>query len=202
MSKALLGLVTSVLLLSAACGDDKPKKKTAKKVEGQASEGFIGVHPSVFKCETLGSLGDIAKAVGGEVVMTAPMFEPPKGTPAPCDYRQLGTQTEVLDGAPAPAQRMWSVRFDCRDSYMPTTTKEMERLVADEGATRVNVGKWGVDHRNAALVFVDDDTPCSIRVVGPGATERLAIGNVISAKLTLKTAPMTPRPAPQPGGHP
>ncbi len=200
MSKALLGLATSVLLLSAACGKDNPKKKAAKKVEGQASEGFIGVDPSVFKCGPIGSLHDIALAVGGDVVMMEPMFVPPKGTPAPCDYRQISVQMEVLDGAAAPAERMWSVRFDCRDSYMPSTVKEMERLVADEGATRVTVGKWGVDHRDAVLIFVDDNTPCSIRVVGPGATERLAIGNVIAAKLTLKTAPMTPRPAQR--GHP
>lgn len=198
MPKALLGLATSVLLLSAACGDDKPKKKAAQKVEGQASAGFIGVDPSVFKCEPIGSLDDIAQAVGGAVVMMEPMFDPPKGTPAPCDYRQLGAQSKVLDGAAAPAQRMWSVRFDCRDSYMPSTVREMERLVADEGAARVTVGKWGVDHRDAALMFIDDNTPCSVRVVGPGASERLAIGNVIAAKLTLKTAPMTPRPAPLP----
>jgi len=197
MSKALLGLATSLLLLSSGCGD-KPKKKSAKKIEGQASEGFVGVDPSVFKCEPIGAVGDIARAVGGEVEMMEPMFDPPTGTPAPCDYRQIGADTEVLDGAPGPAQRMWSVRFDCRDSYMPTTVKEMERLVADEGATRVTVGKWGVDHRDAALIIVDDNTPCSIRVVGPGATERMAIGNLIAAKLTLKTAPMTPRPAPLP----
>lgn len=196
MSKALLGAAIAALLVSAGCGKEKAKKKVEKK-EGEASVGFYGVDPSIFNCETLGSLGDISKAVGGEVVRMEPMFDPPTGTPAPCDYRQLGAETEVLDGAPAPAQRMWSIRYDCRESYVPITTKEMEHLVS-EGATRVNVGKWGVEDRDARLIFIDDDAPCTVTVVGPGSAERIAIGNVVGRKLTLKTAPMTPRPAPLP----
>jgi hypothetical protein len=77
---------------------------------------------------------------------------------------------------------------------MSSTEKEMKRLIAEEGALEVTVGKWGVEHRDAALVFVDDNAPCTVRIVGPGSAERQAIGRLVADVLTPKTAPMTPRP--------
>ena len=46
------------------------------------------------------------------------------------------------------------------------------------------------------LIFIDDDTPCYVRVVGPSAAQRLALAKLISANLTLERAPMTPRGVP------
>jgi hypothetical protein len=186
----------AVLALAGACGNEKPKQKAAK-VEGEASAGFIGVDPSVFRCETIAPVPDVGVAIGGQVERMESMFTPPKGTPVPCDYAQIGLPPPVVqDGAPAPAQPMWSIRFDCREDHMPGTTKEMERLATEEGATRVTVGKLAVDHLNAALLFVDDDSPCTVRVVGPNPDQRLAIARLVADRLTPRTAPMTPRPAP------
>ena len=196
MSRAWAWLLAPAVALAAGCGEQDKPKPEPKRAPGEASSGMHGVDPSVFKCETIAPVGAISQAVGGEVVPMESMFTPPSGTPAPCDFRQLNVeQPAIADGAPAPAQRMWSIRFDCRESYMPSTTKEMERLVAEENATRVQVGKWGVEHLDAALWFVDDDAPCTVRVVGPGSAERQAIGAVLAKRLTPKTAPMTPRPA-------
>jgi hypothetical protein len=94
---------------------------------------------------------------------------------------------------------MWSVRFDCRDSRLESEVKHLESMLAEEGSVRVDVGKWGVDHKDASLAFVDDDAPCTVRVVGPGADQRLAIARLIAPRLTSKTAPMRPRPAPLAG---
>lgn len=196
MSRALVWLLAASMALAVGCGGENKKKPKAKRAEGEASEGMYGVDPSVFKCEPVVPLDAMAQAVGGEVRAMESMFKPPTGTPAPCDFRQLHVEVvEVPDGSPYPAQRMWSVRFDCRESYMKSTRAEMERRLAEEGATKVDVGKLGVDHRDAALVFLDDDAPCSVTVVGPGAEERAGIARIVESKLTMKTAPMTPRPA-------
>jgi hypothetical protein len=190
-------LVVAVIaaLASGACGDDEPKKKQVERGAGEASAGFYGVDPSVFRCDAILPPSAVGSAIGGEVVTMDSMFTPPKGTPAPCDFRQINVPPPVVqDGAPAPALPMWSIRFDCRESYMSSTEKEMKRLIAEEGALEVTVGRWGVEHRDAALVFVDDNAPCTVRIVGPGSAERQAIGRLVADVLTPKTAPMTPRP--------
>jgi len=196
MSRAWVWLLATAVVFAAGCGGETKKKPKQKRLPGEASEGMYGVDPSIFKCESIAAVGDISQAIGGEVAPMETMFTPPTGTPPPCDFRQVDVPPpEVQDGAPAPAQRMWSIRFDCRESYLPVTEKEMKRLLADEGATKVQVGQWGVEHLDAKLVFVDDDAPCTVTIVGPGTQERTAIGQLIARKLTLKTAPMTPRPA-------
>jgi hypothetical protein len=140
----------------------------------------------------------MAAAVGVAVEPMASMFAAPRGAPAPCDFAMIDPPAvEMVDGAPMPAQRMWSIRFDCREDHLPLADREMRRLLAAEGALRVNIGSWGIDHRDAALWFVDDDAPCAVRVVGPGAGERAAIARAVATKLTPETAPMRPRPAPQ-----
>lgn len=199
MSGAFVRLACAALLAaSTACGSRESSEpaQSAAGTPQTASSELVGVHPTVFQCDSITPADAIGRAVGGRVEAMPPMFEPPRGTPKPCDYRQVDAPpAAVQDGAPAPAQRMWSIRYDCRDDFVPITEREMKRLVDAEGATRVQVGAWGVDHRDAALVFRDDDAPCTVRIVGPGAAERLAIAQLVARGLTPKTAPMTPRAA-------
>lgn len=193
----------AVLLIgAAACGGDTQSSQSqagasAKAGSGERTDGFVGVDPSVFDCETVVPQALVASAVGGAVEPMESMFTPPRGTPKPCDYMMIDPPAvELQDGAPAPAQMLWSVQFDCRDDYVQSTAAEMQRLVDTEGAQRVTVGKWGIEHRDAALLFLDDDAPCSVKVVGPGVAQRGAIARLVAQKLTPGTAPMRPRAAP------
>ena len=65
---------------------------------------------------------------------------------------------------------------------------------APTGASEVQVGAKALDHHGQGLLFVDDDAPCYVRVVGPDAARRLALGQLIAKNLTFENAPMTPRP--------
>ena len=65
---------------------------------------------------------------------------------------------------------------------------------APELSAEVAVGKKGLDHHGQGLLFVDDDAPCYVRVVGPEAAKRLELAKLIAKNLTYANAPMTPRP--------
>lgn len=63
-----------------------------------------------------------------------------------------------------------------------------------EEAAAVAVGAKGLDHHGQGLLFIDDDAPCYVRVVGPDKDRRLALAQLIAKNLTFANAPMTPRP--------
>jgi len=65
---------------------------------------------------------------------------------------------------------------------------------APEVATEVMVGMKGLDHHGQGLLFIDDDAPCYVRVVGPDSARRLELAKLIAKGLTFANAPMTPRP--------
>ncbi|MFN0253182.1 MAG: hypothetical protein ACKV2T_40285, partial [Kofleriaceae bacterium] len=65
---------------------------------------------------------------------------------------------------------------------------------APEEASAVQVGAKGLDHHGQGLLFIDDDAPCYIRVVGPDKERRLALALHIAKNLTFANAPMSPRP--------
>jgi hypothetical protein len=65
-----------------------------------------------------------------------------------------------------------------------------------EASHVVQVGKKALDHHGQGLIFVDDDAPCYVRVMGPDAARRLALAQVIAKNLTPARAPMTPHVAP------
>lgn len=65
-----------------------------------------------------------------------------------------------------------------------------------EPAVDVAVGAKGLDHHGQGLIFIDDDAPCYVRVVGKDAARRLALAQLVAKNLTFRNAPMTPRAAP------
>jgi hypothetical protein len=65
---------------------------------------------------------------------------------------------------------------------------------APEEATVVQVGARGLDHHGQGLLFLDDDAPCYVRIVGPDSVRRLSLAQLIAKNLTFANAPMTPRP--------
>src|SRR5688572_885372 len=67
---------------------------------------------------------------------------------------------------------------------------------APEEASSVDVGAKGLDHHGQGLLFIDDDAPCYVRIVGPDRERRLALAKLVAKNLTFANAPMTPRPFP------
>jgi hypothetical protein len=65
---------------------------------------------------------------------------------------------------------------------------------APEEAAVVQVGAKGLDHHGQGLLFIDDDAPCYVRIVGPDKDRRLALAQLVAKNLTFANAPMTPRP--------
>jgi hypothetical protein len=68
---------------------------------------------------------------------------------------------------------------------------------APEAAHEVPIGARGLDHHGQGLLFIDDDAPCYVRIVGPDADRRLALARHVVSRLAPATAPMTPRAAPR-----
>ena len=64
-------------------------------------------------------------------------------------------------------------------------------------AREVPVGARGLDHHGHGLLFIDDDTPCYVRVVGGKPEQRLALAQHLVRALVPATAPMSRRLAPQ-----
>ena len=62
-------------------------------------------------------------------------------------------------------------------------------------ATDVDVGARGLDHHGQALIFIDDDAPCYVRVTGPDAVARKELAEVLALALRPATAPMSLRAA-------
>ncbi|MEJ7604055.1 MAG: hypothetical protein WKG01_39610 [Kofleriaceae bacterium] len=60
-------------------------------------------------------------------------------------------------------------------------------------AIEVSVGAKALDHNGQAILFIDDDAPCYVRVVGPDAPKRLALAKLVAKNLTFANAPMSPR---------
>jgi hypothetical protein len=69
-------------------------------------------------------------------------------------------------------------------------------LHAPAPAVEVTVGAKGLDHHGQGLIFIDDDAPCYVRVVGKDATRRLELARLLASHLTFANAPMTPRQGP------
>jgi hypothetical protein len=207
-------ILVSLLAVAAACKNDGSGEAQPKPgAEGKPK--IAGVFPDSFKCDSILSAEAMGALVGGTAKPVDPQFRPPKGVPNPCNYEV------IVDGSP----QLWVYDFDCRDDYKQRADILFEQYakqssdnvaqynaLADagqvkpndagistaspEGAAEVNVGAKGLDHHGQGLLFIDDDAPCYVRVVGPTFDKRVAVAKAISEKLTYMNAPMKPRNVP------
>lgn len=201
-----------MLVLTAACKQGskaQPQEKAADPVRKLA-----GVYPEDFKCESITTLDALGQVLGGAVHQIDTPIQMPRGVPHPCNYQVQAQSSEF-----------WTYDIDCRDNYKQTADKlfaqyrddsaakvtEYNQLAdagaikptdagvaihAPEPAAEVAVGAKGLDHHGQGLIFVDDDAPCYVRVVGPDFDRRVALAKLVAKNLTFANAPMTPRPMP------
>jgi hypothetical protein len=205
----LLALLGSCDAGSSA-GHDKAAQGTG------SARPLAGVYPDKFKCESVLTDEVLGQLLGGTAHPLDSAMRPPKGIAYPCNY-QITAEGSV---------EYWTFDFDCRDGmkqradalfaqYKTGSTDMVDQYnaLADAGqikpdkdagvtyhaptgATEVDVGAKGLDHHGQGLIFIDDDAPCYVRVVGPDAQRRLLLARAIAKNLTFANAPMTPRPFP------
>jgi hypothetical protein len=74
----------------------------------------------------------------------------------------------------------------------PPTDDAGVPLRAPQAHHEAIVGRKALDHHGQGLLFLDDDAPCYVRVVGPDAERRLALAQLVAAGLSEANAPMKP----------
>ena len=197
----------------AACKDDGTA--TAEQSKEPAPRKLAGVYADKFQCDSILKVDELGALLNGSAHALDSASSVPRGIAHPCNYEV------TVDGA----AQYWTFDFDCRDGVKQRADKLFEQYksgssdnieqydsLADAGSVKANdagtsiarpepavevdVGAKGLDHHGQGLIFVDDDAPCYVRVVGPGAAHRLALARAIAKKLTFANAPMTPRPMP------
>jgi hypothetical protein len=166
-------LVSSQMLL--ACAESKPKQEI-----DAGTVKVIGVQPDKFDCKSF--LPEASRVAGGDVNWVPADFAPQHGTTPPCGFQRQGDES-----------KSWAFSFDCR----PVAESELDLLIktrsADPDTKIVEIGRKAVDHSRAQLVFMDDDTPCAVWIVGPDEATRAQLAQLVLSKLNRENAPMHPR---------
>ena len=202
-----------VALALSGCQKNDDAAPTDKAKETDSSRKLAGVYPENFKCDSIVNVDQVGQLLGGTAHALDSASSVPRGIAHPCTYEV------TVNGA----GEYWTYDFDCRDGakqradklfeqYRSGSTDMIEQydVLADAGqikpndagvaisrpepATEVDVGAKGLDHHGQGLIFIDDDAPCYVRVVGPDAARRLTLAQAIAKNLTFANAPMTPRP--------
>jgi hypothetical protein len=210
---------TLIFLALLGCKPDgKGAQPKDKPVEGTSK--LAGVWPDRFVCDsitTTDALDPILKGTTRQIVNPASV---PRGVAHPCVYE---VATGQATDAGVAISVVYTYDFDCRDNYKKTAdalfeaykrqnadlVTEFDRQ-ADAGLMKPNdagieyrrpgessevaVGAKALDHHGQGLLFIDDDAPCYVRVIGPDATARLDLAKLVAKNLTFMNAPMTPRP--------
>jgi hypothetical protein len=212
---------TALLIALAACkseGSSEPQKKPA-----DTPRKLAGVYPDSFACDSIATPDALAQVLGGPVQQIDNPASVPRGLAKPCNYRVTLEQSEYWtfdfdcrDGMKEQADRLFAqytrtsgemveqynaasdagpgIKLDAGVKDKDAGPEPIRR--APEEAREVAVGAKGLDHHGQGLLFLDDDAPCYVRVVGPAAGRRLALAQLIAKNLTFANAPMTPRPFP------
>jgi hypothetical protein len=200
--------------LFAACSSEGGATKTSEKGT-EPERKLAGVFPDRFQCDTITKTDAIVQALGAvKANKLESAISPPKGVPQPCNYEVVMQST----------LEYWTYDIDCRDNMKQRAdalfaqyTKTSGELVAQydhmtdaglvkqtdagvairrpDDAFEVEVGAKALDHHGQGLLFIDDDAPCYVRVIGPDAPRRLELAKAVAKNLTFANAPMTPRPA-------
>jgi hypothetical protein len=210
MRGTTLSLCLSLVL---GCDEGNANKTSTNKPVGVGSARVAGVYPEKFECASVAPPEALSTVLGAPT-RAIETKAGARGLPRPCSYEVATTTPE-----------MWTFDIDCRDNYKKTADALFEQYrqinaeriagynaISDAGvkapndagtvytapgnASEVAVGAKGLDHNDQGLIFVDDDAPCYVRVIGSDAPRRLALAKTVAKNLTFANAPMTPRAMP------
>jgi len=207
-------VLVGILAVAAACSSES--KGSQSKDQPAPPPALVGVFPDDFQCDSIAAPSALASILGATPRQLESQMTPPSGLARPCEY--------IVDRPEAGVEK-WFFDIDCRptavgtaealfEQYRTANAKLIEEYNAAAAAGRVtpldggppprapeaafdvDVGAKGLDHHGQGILFVDDDAPCYVRVVGPDAERRLALARLVARELTLARAPMKPRAAP------
>ncbi len=204
-------VVVLVSLLAAGCSSSKPSAAEGDTPTPPPGKR-IGIDPDRWTCDVLTTPAVMSEALGAPARDVSNTMPTPRGVPRPCTY--------VVEVAPG-QEEAWSYDLDCRDGALKTAEvlfrqyqEDGDALIAayhdaaagkpildDAGvalrapgaAYEVAVGARGLDHHGQGILFVDDDAPCYVRVVGRDPARRLVLAQLIAGKLAPSNAPLRPR---------
>jgi hypothetical protein len=202
----------SCLSAIAGCKSDAaaPKEK-----EPETTVKTAGVFPDRFDCASILTPDAITTLLGAPTRAIDSPSSVPRGLPRPCTYEVSGTTPEYwtydFDCRDGYKQRADAL-FEQYKQYNADRITQYNKL-ADAGLPKekndagqpieykqpgvpneVAVGAKGLDHNDQGLIFIDDDAPCYVRVIGPDGARRLELAKAVAKNLTFENAPMNPRP--------
>jgi hypothetical protein len=207
-------LLRCLILPLVACSSDAAPPE-AKPTDGPRGK-VAGVFPDKFECTTIVSNDTLAQTLGGNVRRIDGPIQMQRGLPKPCSY-EVSTDPPAVwtydldcrdgykqraDGLFKQYKEQTASRIEeynrVSDAGMPKAPKGAKDAAIElkqPGAfSEVAVGAKALDHNDQGLLFIDDDAPCYVRVVGPDAAKRLELSKLIVKQLTFVNAPMDPRP--------
>ncbi len=175
-------LSLAALQVCVSCSNDGPTNDTAKLGldEPAPNDYLIGVQPSEFLCESLIRPEQATELFGGRVEHVGSLHTPPNGVPSSCDYISYAEGRSPL---------RWSFDLDCRPGAHSDAGQLMAQYASAQAAMPLRIGRSALDHHDSALLFIDDDTPCYGRVLGPGQDIRIRLARLLVPSLTPQSAP-------------
>jgi hypothetical protein len=205
----------------AACSTDGSTTNQPKPTDSPTK--LAGVYPDKFVCDSIADTTVLGGVLGGTVKQIDSASSVPRGVPHPCTYEVMAQQPEYWtfdfdcrDGMKQRADALFAQytrtsgelveQYNAASDAGPQPGAKRDAGVHDkdagidapqrapEAATEVMVGLKGLDHHGQGLLFIDDDAPCYVRVVGPDSARRLELAKTIAKNLTFANAPMNPRP--------
>jgi hypothetical protein len=197
--------VCAVLALALpACSEKNPYEAPAKPVASGPPPKIEGVDPDKFDCKAFLSEAEVAQATAAGPVTWQPADMPGSpGTPQACVYvsnvqppppPDAGPR-KGPDAAPEPSKGLqaWQFHLDCRPVAIGDAQAIIAQMKAQPGSKELPLGRGAIDHTNARVIAVDDDTDCAAYVVGPDQATREALANAVLKKLTRTNMPRSPR---------
>lgn len=184
----------AALAAAAACGGEEPKRPAPEARPAPAapavepapgatvptqSRAVVGISPVDFKCDTIAPQARIEEIVAAPLQRVTTGFTPPEGVAAACHYESTA--------ADRPGE--WSYDIDCRERALGDARRLIDKNAPEPDSVPVEVGREGLDHHNAQLLFIDDDAPCYVRIQARDQADRLAIGMMLADGLTRRNAP-------------
>lgn len=209
-----------ILLLLVGCETAAETPSGVGKTDEPHGVKAAGVFPDKFECSSIMTTAALTETLGGPTRAIDSPSSVPRGLPRPCTYEVAKDPPEYWtfdfdcrDGYKKQADALFAQYKQINDDRIQEYNRVSDAGIpkAPKGATdaaivlvqpgtsmTVDVGAKALDHNDQGLLFIDDDAPCYVRVIGPSADRRLALAKQVAKNLTFMNAPMTPRPA---AGH-
>jgi hypothetical protein len=169
------------LLTGISCSKSEDSSPAPLVVDEQPTAHYlVGIRADEFECDSIFTMEQAASIFGGRVERLESTLTPPAGVPKACNYQSHAAGRPVAG---------WSFDLDCRPGALRDASQLMVNYADAPDAHPLLIGQSALDHNDSALLFIDDDTPCYGRVIGPGKEIRSQVATALAAALKPRTAP-------------